>query len=172
MQRWEPPKTSKEIQPHLCKHLDFMCIYSSTYVDRGHSYNPGQERGKAKDLWKIISCFCTWCYQGRQTASLMSAKSKALQPQPAGDKRILALRKYREECKWRRAWFTVIWNRHEHLSEARREPPRCWPSTFQLISINTASKRARFVFKVLSEGFIKGWDVAVMRIWGASGSAH
>lgn len=99
VQKWEPPKTSKEIQSHPCKHLDFMCIYISTlccimHVDQGHSYNLGQERGKAKDLWKIISCSCTWCYQGRQTTSLMSANSKALQPQPASDKRILVQRKY------------------------------------------------------------------------------
>lgn len=69
-------------------------------------------------------------------------------------------------------WYGTLHDGHEHLSEARREPPCCWPSTFRLISINTASKWARFVFKVLSEGFIKGWDVAVMRIWGVSGSAH
>lgn len=69
-------------------------------------------------------------------------------------------------------WYGTLHDGHGHLREARREPPRCWPSTFRLISINTASKRARFVFKVLSKGFIKGWDVAVMSIWGASGFAH
>lgn len=54
-------------------------------------------------------------------------------------------------------WYGTLHDGHRHLSEAKRELLRCWPSTFRLISINTASKRARFVFKVLS----KGWDVRV-----------
>lgn len=40
--------------------------------------------------------------------------------------------------------YGTLHDGHRHLSEARREPPRCWPSTFRLISIDVASKRARF----------------------------
>lgn len=59
------------------------------------------------------------------------------------------------------------------LHEVRRnEPPRCWPSTFQPIVINMASKRARFVFLLPSKCFIKERAGPVMSIRDTSKSAQ
>lgn len=37
----------KITQPHLCKQLGFMCVYTAANTDHCHAYNLGEERGKA-----------------------------------------------------------------------------------------------------------------------------
>lgn len=170
MQKWEPPKTSKEIQSHLCKQLDFMCIYISTYCMLTEVTRIIQGRKGAKQR-----------IRGRLSAVLVHGVIREGRPHPLcqqtlkhyshslvvtnGSLRSENIEKSANEGALGSLWYVTLHDGRRHLSEARREPPGCWPSTFPLISINTASKRARFVFKVLSQGFIKGWDVAVMSIW-------
>lgn len=94
----EEKKKSIKTPPHLCQQLGFMCVYTGVSVDRGHSYNPGQQK-QSKGcvcVCEMMGCSRTWRYQGRQTASLMSANSRALQQQPAADNLLPALQKIKK----------------------------------------------------------------------------